>query len=248
MPDPIQAGLWGFAAASSLIIGGIAGIALEIPRRMVALVMGFGAGALISALAFDLTQESFQRGGALPTAIGLAAGAGAYFIGATLLNRRARRRAREPVDRGSIAPTSGPAIVLGTLLDGLPESIVLGATLLGGTGVSVSLLAAIFLSNVPEGVAGGRDLSDEGHPRGFVIGLWVGVAIASGLAAGLGTALLTGMDPWAVALVQAFAGGAILTMLADTMMPEAFENGGDAVGLATVLGFAAAFFLSTLGA
>ena len=241
MPEPILAGLWGLAAAASLVAGSVIGIWLPIPRRLVALVMGFGAGALISALAFDLTEESFQHGGTVPTAIGLAAGAAVYYVGAKLLARHAPAR-----QSGSGPTTSGPAIVLGTLLDGLPESIVLGSTLLGGASVSPSLLAAIFLSNVPEGMSGGRDLADEGHSHRFIIGLWVGVALASGLAAGLGNALLTGMDPTAVALVQAFAGGAILTMLADTMMPEAFENGGDAVGLATVLGFATAFFLSTI--
>lgn len=244
MSEPIQAGLWGLAAASSLVAGAAAGVWLAIPRRAVALVMGFGAGALISALAFDLTEEAFAGGGTLATAVGLAAGAATYFVGDRLLQRSARRHASEPAAQGTIAPTSGPAIVLGTLLDGLPESIVLGASLLGGAGLSTSLLAAIFLSNVPEGVAGGRDLSDEGHAHGWIIGLWVGVAVASGMAAGLGNALLSGMDASAVAVVQAYAGGAILTMLADTMMPEAFENGGDSVGLATVLGFAAAFLLS----
>jgi ZIP family zinc transporter len=241
--EPIQAGLWGLLAASSLVAGAAAGIWLRIPRRVVALVMGFGAGALISALAFDLTEEAFARGGTLATGAGLAAGALTYFIGDLILARRARRHGTEPADKGTIAPTSGPAIVLGTLLDGLPESIVLGASLLG-SGLSVSLLAAVFLSNVPEGVAGGRDLADEGHGHGWIIGLWVGVALASALAAGIGNALLSGMNAGAVAVVQAYAGGAILTMLADTMMPEAFENGGTGVGLATVLGFSAAFLLS----
>jgi ZIP family zinc transporter len=243
VPEPVEAGLWGLLAASSLVAGGVAGVAFQVPRRVVALVMGFGAGALLSALAFDLTEESFERGGTFVTAAGLAAGAATYFIGNVLLERRRRRTSRPS---GAAATTSGPAIVLGTLLDGLPESIVLGATLLGGTGVSTSLLAAIFLSNVPEGVAGARDLSDEGHSRRWIIGLWITVALASALAAGIGNALLAGMNPGVVAVAQAYAGGAILTMLADTMMPEAFENGGTAVGLATVLGFAAAFFLSTI--
>jgi zinc transporter, ZIP family len=244
VPEPIEAGLWGLAAASSLIAGAAAGIWLRIPRRAVALVMGFGAGALISALAFDLTEEAFARGGTLATAAGLAAGAMTYFIGDQLLTRSARRHASEPVTQRTTPPTSGPAIVLGTLLDGMPESIVLGASLLGGTGLSVSLLGAIFLSNVPEGVAGGRDLADEGHGHGWIIGLWVGVVVASALAAGIGNGFLSGMNSGSVAVVQAYAGGAILTMLADTMMPEAFENGGDWVGISTVLGFAAAFLLS----
>jgi ZIP family zinc transporter len=237
MPEPIQAGLWGLLAASSLVIGAVAGVLLDVPRRWVALVMGFGAGALISALAFDLAEEALTAGGTLVTAAGLAAGAITYFMGDTMLARRARRR-------GQSTKTGGPALVLGALLDGIPESIVLGATLLGGAGVSASLLAAVFVSNVPEGVAGARDLSDEGHPRRSIVGLWLVVAVASGLAAGIGNAVLVGADPGIVAAVQAFAGGAILTMLAVTMMPEAFDNGGDAVGLATVFGFAVAFLLA----
>jgi ZIP family zinc transporter len=245
MPEPIQAGLWGLLAASSLVAGALLGVYAKVPRRVVALVMVFGAGALISALAFDLTEEAFKRGGTLLTAIGLAAGALTFFVGDALLDRRAARA--RPAPASARTPTGGPAIVLGTLLDGLPESVVLGATLLGGSGVSASLLAAIFLSNIPEGVAGGRDLRDEGHRPVRIIALWVGVVVASAIAAGLGNGLLSGMSIGPVAFVQAFAGGAILTMLSDTMIPEAFDNGGDRAGLATVLGFALAFLLSRAG-
>ena len=243
MSTPILAGLWGLIAASSLIIGAWIGVSMKIPRRYVALVMGFGAGALISALAFDLTEEAFEGGGTLPTALGLAAGAATYFIGDLLLERRQDRSGSSKGAAANGPKTAGLAIVLGALLDGLPESFVLGSTLLGGQGISVSLLAAIFLSNVPEGVAGGRDLLDEGRSRSWILRLWIVVVIASGLAAGLGNAVLAGAAPETVAITQAFAAGAILTMLADTMMPEAFENGGNGVGLATVLGFALAFFL-----
>jgi len=245
MPQPFLAALWGLVAASSLIIGAWIGVSMKIPRRIVALVMGFGAGALISALAFDLTQEAFEGGGTLPTALGLAAGAATYFAGDLLLQRRQRRNASPSGGSADGPKTAGLAIVLGALLDGLPESFVLGSTLLGGQGISISLLAAIFLSNVPEGVGGGRDLLDEGRSRGWIMRLWLGVVIASGVAAGLGNAALAGAAPETVAVTQAFAAGAILTMLADTMMPEAFENGGDGVGLATVLGFALAFFLGS---
>jgi zinc transporter, ZIP family len=244
----LEAGLWGLAAASALVIGAVAEIGLHISRRFTALIMAFGSGALVSALAFDLTEEAFGRGGTGIFAAGLAAGALAFFVGNRVVIRlgapaRARRRthARKP----SAGSSNGPAIVLGTLLDGLPESIVLGATLLGGATVSTSFLAAVFLSNIPEGAAGTRDLGEEGHAQRWILLLWLGVVLASGLASGLGYGLLGGMSQAAVAVVQAFAAGAILTMLADTMIPEAFENGGDFAGLATALGFAAAFLLST---
>jgi len=244
----LEAGLWGLAAASALVLGAVAEIGLHISRRITALIMAFGAGALVSALAFDLTEEAFARGGTGIFAAGLAAGALAFFVGNRVVIRlgapaRARRRTR--AGKPSAGSSNGPAIVLGTLLDGLPESIVLGATLLGGATVSASFLAAVFLSNIPEGAAGTRDLGEEGHARRWILLLWVGVVLASGLASGLGYGLLGGMNQGAVAVVQAFAAGAILTMLADTMIPEAFENGGDLAGLATALGFAAAFLLST---
>ena len=238
MPDPIEAGLWGMFAASALLLGAIAALTLAVPRRIVALVMAFGAGALVSALAFDLADEAFRVGGTLIFGLGIAAGAIGYYAGDRLIKRIGGRRA------ASSRRTNGPAIVLGVLLDGIPESLVLGATLIGGAGVSPSFLAAVAVSNLPEGLAGTRDLIDEVHRRGWVIGLWVVVAIISGVAAAVGNAVLSDIGSKPLAFAQSFAAGAILTMLANTMFPEAFENGGDRVGLATALGFAAAFLLS----
>ena len=229
----LAAGAWGLLAAGSLVVGAVIGLTLPIPRRIVALVLGFGAGALVSALAFDLTEEAFRGAGTVVTAAGLAAGALTYFLGNLALDRR------------GTGTTAGPGIVLGALLDGVPESIVLGATLLAGQGVSLSFLAAVLVSNLPEGLAGARDLQEDGRRASRIIGLWVGVAVASGVAAALGYAALGSMSPGPVAAVQAFAAGAIITMLADTMFPEAFDNGGAAVGLATAFGFATAFLLST---
>lgn len=237
MPEPIQAGLWGLLASSALLIGAIAALTLRVPRRTVALVMAFGAGALVSALAFDLADEAFRVGGTLVFGLGLGLGAVAYYAGDKLIARIGRQGARK-------GPTNGPAIVLGVVLDGVPESLVLGATLIGGAGVSPSFLAAVAVSNLPEGLAGTRDLIDEGHRRRWVIGLWLAVAIVSGLTAALGNAILSELGSTPLAFAQSFAAGAILTMLADTMFPEAFETGGERVGLATALGFATAFLLA----
>ncbi len=238
MPDPIEAGLWGAAAASALLLGAIIALTLRVPRGTVAIVMAFGAGALVSALAFDLSDEAFRVGGTLVFGLGIAVGAVGYYAGDKLIKRLGGRRA----DSGP--RTNGPAIVLGVLLDGIPESLVLGATLIGGAGVSPSFLAAVAVSNFPEGLAGTRDLTEEGHGGRWVIGLWVGVVIMSGLSAAIGNALLSDVGSKLLAFAQSLAAGAILTMLANTMFPEAFENGGDRVGLATAVGFAAAFLLS----
>lgn len=236
----LEAAVWGFIASGALLIGAVIGIWANVSRRVVALVMGFGAGALISAVAFDLTSEAFELGGTGPTAVGLAAGGLTFFVGDLLLERAAARKG----DEGRKTGGAGLAIVLGALLDGLPESIVLGASLLGGNGVSASFLAAVFASNLPEGLAGARDLRDGGRSPRWIVALWLAVVIASAVAAGLGFGILGDMAPGPAAVVQAFAAGAILAMLADSMFPEAFEYGGIGVGLATVIGFSFAFFLS----
>lgn len=239
MPEPLQAGLWGALAGSALVLGSVAALTLNVPRRVVALIMAFGGGALVSALAFDLSEEAFRIGGTIVFALGLATGALAYYAGARLLRWRSRVRDAHP-DQA----VAGPAIVLGALLDGVPESFVLGATMAGGAGVSPSFLAAVAVSNLPEGLAGTRDLAEGGLSRRWILGLWIGVAVASGLAAAVGNAVSSGMESVLLAGSQSFAAGAILTMLADTMFPEAFEAGGDRVGLATTLGFATAFLLA----
>ena len=239
----LEAGFWGLGAASALVVGASIGLAGGVPRRVVALAMAFGAGALISALAFDLTEDAFAHGGAVAVAIGLAAGALVFFTGDQMLHARgAARRGSRMKQVG----TNGPAIVLGALLDGIPESVVLGSTLLAGAGIGVPFLAAVFISNMPEGLSAARDLKREGHAPRWIIGLWVAVTLVSGIAAALGYGLLGEMGAGAVPLIQAFAAGAILTMLADTMIPEAFSEGGDLTGLATVFGFALAFLLSTV--
>jgi len=239
----LEAGLWGFGAAMALVGGALVGLTGRVPRSWVALVMAFGAGALISALAYDLTEDAFAHGGTLPVAAGLAAGALVYFAGDQLLHKEGAVRLGARVKQTG---TNGPAIVLGALLDGIPESVVLGTTLLAGAGVSLPFLAAVFVSNVPEGLSAAADLLKEGRRPAGIIGLWVAVAVVSGVAAALGYGVLGKMGSGAVPLIQSFAAGAILTMLTDTMIPEAYSGGGDWTGLATVLGFATAFLLSTV--
>jgi ZIP family zinc transporter len=239
----LEAGLWGLGAALALVVGALIGLTGRVPRGLVALVMAFGAGALISALAYDLTEDAFAHGGTIPVAGGLAAGALVYFAGDQLLHKEGAARLGARMKQ---VGTNGPAIVLGALLDGIPESVVLGTTLLAGTGISLPFLAAVFISNVPEGLSAADDLRKEGRGPLLIIGLWISVALVSGLAAALGYGLLGEMGSNGVPLIQSFAAGAILTMLVDTMIPEAFDGGGDWTGLATVFGFATAFLLSTV--
>ena len=236
---------WGLVASSSLILGGVLALALPIRERWLGLIMGFGSGVLISAVAYELVAEAFETSaGNGGIALGLGAGALTFFVGDTLVDRmggEGRKQIRATAGAGSAL-----AIVLGIVLDGIPESAVIGLGLLEGTGVSVAVLAAVFLSNLPEAIAATTGLVSDGWTRGKILGLWVAVTLICGLASLLGYTVFDSAGPAALAFVLAFAGGAILTMLADTMMPEAFEHGGKLVGLLTTLGFGLAFALTLL--
>jgi ZIP family zinc transporter len=207
--------------------------------------MAFGAGVLISAVAFELVQDAFEtanrEGG---VAAGLLLGSATFFFGDTLLDRMGG--AGRKSSAGAQAGGSGLAIVLGIVLDGVPESLVLGLTVLEEGSVSVAFLVAVFLSNLPEAIAATTGLATAGWARARILGLWLLVMMVCGLSAFAGYVFLDSASPSTIAFVLSFAAGAILTMLADTMMPEAFEHGGKLVGIFTTLGFALAFAISAL--
>jgi ZIP family zinc transporter len=236
---------WGLFAGSSLILGGFIALAVPIRERVLGLIMAFGAGVLIAAVAYELVAEAFETAaGSGGLALGLSAGALTFFVGDALVDRMGgdgRKTMRRTAGTGSAL-----AIVLGIVLDGIPESAVIGLGLLEGTGVSVAVIAAVFLSNLPEAIAATTGLRAGGWTKGRIMGLWTLVALVGGLASLLGYAVFDSAGPRGLAFVLAFAAGAILTMLADTMMPEAFEHGGKQVGLVTTLGFGVAFALTTL--
>jgi ZIP family zinc transporter len=231
--------LWGAAAASSLLIGGLLVMWRPVGRRTIGLVMAFGAGVLISGVAFELIVPALTQaedGGHGKVALGLGAGALTFYLGDAYIDHLGGddRKSSEGSDGSPLALT------LGIVLDGIPESIALGVTLLSGEGVSTAFLAAVFLSNLPESIAATSGFQESGRSNRWVIGLWVVLILVSGLAALAGYGLLQDASGTTVAVVDAFAAGAILTMLADTMMPEAFAYGGRPVGLLTTFGFALA--------
>jgi len=232
-----EAAFWGLAAASALIVGASLAIALPWRRRMIGLVAGFGAGALISALTLDLTRSAFETAGIPVVVAGLGAGAIAFSAGNWALHRGGAIRHRKR-SAGQQAGADPLGIVLGTVLDGIPESVVIGISLLAGEGVGLSFLAAVAISNLPEAVSATTGLRRVGWSTRGILGLWGIVAVLSAVAAGAGYGLLAGAPAVIAATIQAFSAGAVLTMLADTMMPEAFDEAGAAVGLATVLGYA----------
>ena len=250
MPGWLQAGLWGLLAGSALLLGAAVGFFAPLPRRLIAGIMAFGSGVLISALSFELMDEAFHQGGAWSAGVGAVAGAAVYSAASILLARHGakhRKRSGEQQAKDEQGGGgSGLAIALGALLDGIPESIVIGVSLLAGGTVSLVAVAAVFLSNVPEGLSSSAGMRRAGRSRGYVFGVWGGIALASGLAALVGYVAFQGVSPAAVAVTNAVAAGAILAMLSDTMIPEAFEGTHNLSGLITVLGFLAAFVLSKL--
>lgn len=239
MPDVprwLQAGGWGLLSGSALLIGAALGYGADIPRRVVAGVMAFGSGVLISALSFELMDEAYKTGGLAATAFGFLAGA-ILYTGADRLLARYGHRSHD----------GGSAIALGALLDGIPESIVIGLSLLKGGIVSSVTVAAIFLSNLPEGLSSAAGMKAAGHSPRSIFGIWGGIALSSGLAAIAGYSLFRTAAPETVAATTAVAAGAILAMLVDTMIPEAFDDAHEYAGLITVLGFLTAFALSKAG-
>ncbi|HEX5523844.1 MAG TPA: ZIP family zinc transporter [Pedococcus sp.] len=237
-----EAAFWGFVGGAALLIGAVAGIYLPASKRLIGLIMAFGSGVLISALTFELMSQAYDTAGATASVLGLLAGSLVFFCGDWLIDRRGGNRRKSP--NGPQAGAGATALVLGALLDGIPESAAIGVSLIGGGSVGVAVVAAVFLSNIPESLSASAGMKATGRSTRYILGLWLAVLLASTVAAALGFGVLSGADPAVTATIQAFAAGAILTMLADTMVPEAVEHAGALVGLLTVLGFAAAFLLS----
>jgi ZIP family zinc transporter len=233
---------WGALAASSLVLGAWFGLLWTWPARLVGAVLGFGAGALISAVSFDLAAEGALLGGRDAVALGLACGAVTYFAADRLISSRGE----SPGD--SSAPSdAGPALALGAFLDGIPEQLVLGIGLATEGGLSLGLLAAIFVSNLPEAIGSATAMREAGRRRGFILRLWTGVAVVCTLATMVGFAISDTTSGDAQAAIDGFAAGALLVMLIDSMIPEAVRKAGDITGLVTVLGFAVAAALSAVG-
>jgi ZIP family zinc transporter len=263
----LKAGFWGLVGGSALLLGSAVGYYAKIPQRAMssdkplrvyAGVMAFGAGVLISALAFELMDKAYKRGGFDSTAIGFVSGALVYTAANWFLSYQgAKHRKRSGEHQPSEEETSGSGMAMsndkplrvyavGALLDGIPESIVIGVSMIDGGVVSWVTVAAVFLSNVPEGLSSAAGMKKAGRSTAYIFGVWGGIAIISGIAALLGYALFSHFSQEIIAATTAVAAGAILAMITDTMIPEAFEQAHDFAGLIVVLGFLAAFVLSKL--
>lgn len=250
MPIILQAGLWGLLSASGLVIGAAIAVGFyeRLSHRVIAAVMGFGGGVLIAVLSVDLMEKAFTRGGPLPSIIGLLLGA---FVFSALNWRLARQGAEHRnrcggcVEQSTEAEHSGSglAIALGAILDGIPESLVIGLSLLDGGKIGVGLVAGFFLANVPQGLSSASGMKKAGRSTTYIFLVWTGIAVASALAAMVGAYSLDSPGPLLPAVILAFAAGGVLAMLAESMIPEAFADAQPFIGLVTVFGFLAAFLI-----
>jgi ZIP family zinc transporter len=234
---------WGALAAGSLVLGALLGVARSWPDRLIGLVLGFGAGALISAVSFELAAEGANVGGGDAVAIGLAAGALTYYVLDGAVARLGTGRSRERRAGGGGA---GPALALGAFLDGIPEQLVLGIGVASGGGVSVGLLAAVFVSNLPEAIGSASAMRSGGTRAGRILALWIAVALLCAGASAVGFALADSTSGELRGGIDGFAAGALLVMLVDSMIPEATRMSGRTTGLITTLGFAVAAGLSAV--
>ena len=237
----LLAALTGALAASALVLGALVVMRGAPKSRSVGLVMGFGAGALISSIAYELVPASASGGWGL--AFSFLLGALVFFVSDWYVDKRGGANRK---DIGGDENGSGTTIFLGSLLDGVPESLVLGISFAIAGVPSIAFLVSVFVSNIPEGIAGTINLQAAGHSNKSVLLMWLAVVIASSLSAVVGYFFVKAIPSVDGRYVQAFAAGALLTMLAEAMMPEAFEHGGKAVGLLTVMGFLSAAILSAL--
>ena len=239
----VEAFLWGAVGAAALLVGAYIAYRFAPSRRVIAVVMALGTGLLIGSVSFELVDEALQHQAVAWVALLVLVGAGTFTVGNWILSRRGGGQRKDPT--GEQADGSALAIVLGSVLDGIPESFVLGLTVLEG-GVSVALLVAVVLSNLPEGMSSSSGLKAAGWPRGRVVAMWSVVVFVSALASAAGYMTLDPASGRTGALVEAFAGGALLAMLANSLLPEAYDVEGVFTGPLVVVGFAISLALSAV--
>ncbi|MFW5469721.1 ZIP family metal transporter [Knoellia sp. CPCC 206435] len=254
--------VFGAIGSSALVLGAVVGGRVQIPKRVLAAMLAFASGALITALAFELFEDSHEQGGLWRAGLGLMAGAVVFTVvsqrldraaagdrpdedhGSDKLDKDAASQAEAP-SHASVTGSAGLALLAAVTLDGVPENIALGVSVGEGTG-GVALLAAIFVSNFPEALVGSASMRAQGRSQGFIVGVWFGCAVLLAVAVAVGAGPLSNADPKTLSWPLAFAAGAVLASLADTLMPEAYEDGGPAVALSTAAGFVLSYVLATL--
>lgn len=239
----LQAALWGAFAGSSILIGALLGIFKDLSKRITGLIMSFGTGVLIGAASFELLTESVNEGGLLATSIGFLSGACIFTFSELLITKRGGHE-RKRTNKRTNNNHSGLSIFIGTIIDAIPESVIIGVSLLEQGTVSYLMVVAVFISNFPEGLSSTVGLKRDGYSKKTLVLMWMVVVILASLSSLLGYSLLREASTTILSFISAFAAGGIMAMVASTMMPEAFEEGGAIVGLIASLGLLCSLFLS----
>lgn len=235
-----NAALWGGISGSAVLLGAFGAIFLHIPKKVIGYIMASGTGVLIGAASFELLGKSVHRGGIQATAIGFLAGALLFTIFDYIISKRgAKHRKRS----GQTEQTAGLAIFIGTVIDAIPESMMLGASLIERQSVSWLLVVAIFLSNLPEGLSSTSGLANSGFSKLKIFALWFSVLVISSLSSWAGYFFLSDASDSVMAGIAAFAGGGIIAMVSSTMMPEAYEDSGPVTGMFAALGLLTSLLL-----
>ena len=233
----LNAFLWGLLATSSLVLGGMIATRFNLSKRALGIIMAFGAGTLISAISYELIFESMKMGkGTGFPAFGLFAGTFTFFFSDILIGKLGAKNHMK-IENTSKSSLVVP-MVLAIILDGIPESIVIGLGLFEGGTIGIAILVAVFISNLPESIAGSTGMKSSGWSKFKIQSLWLLIAVICAASTVAGFSLFSGVSQEWLSFINAFAGGAILIMITNSMIPEAYEHGGKLAGLFTVLGFA----------
>ncbi|WP_379127561.1 ZIP family metal transporter [Paenibacillus sp. sgz500958] len=242
------AAMWGGVSGSAVLIGALMALFLRIPKKFIGLIMAFGTGVLIGAATYELLGDSVADGGLSPIIIGFVSGAAAFTLFDWYISRKggADRKRSAGVAGGGAAVSSGLAIFAGTMIDAIPESIMIGGSLKMGGGVSLLLVIAIFISNIPEGLSSTAGLKAGGFSAGKTLLLWLSVLFISILASFGGYIFMEHASNDVTAMIASFAGGGIIAMVCSSMMPEAYEEGGPVTGLVAAFGLLCSLILDRL--
>jgi ZIP family zinc transporter len=246
--------LWGFIASIPLLIGSIIALIVNLPKQVIAIIMAFGSGVLVAALAFSLIEEAFSLSESITSVIiGFVLGGLSYTLANYILNRKSRgstrhRKKSHGENAGGGKDASGLALLVGSVMDNIPENMALGISLVTGGAVNIVLIAAIFLSNFPEGLSSAQGMKSNGRSKKYIVSLWSIAVVIGTISSVIGFTFLSNTAPSTISIAISFAAGAILVMLAESMIPEAHAEGGSSrIGIATMAGFAIAFILGRLG-
>jgi ZIP family zinc transporter len=239
----IEAFLWGGVAASALLVGALIAYVVTPSPKLIAVVMALGAGLLIGSISFELIDEALKQAEVARVGLFTLIGAATFTLGNWVLDKKGAGDRKDA--EGAQESGSPLAIVFGSVLDGVPESFVLGLTVLQG-GVSVALLIGIVLSNLPEGLSSSSGLRIAGWPKARVVMMWLVVVAVSAVSAALGYVLLDPASGRTGAFAQGFAAGALLAMITDTMLPESYDVEQVSTGALVAIGFAVSLMLSAV--